>query len=92
MWRRSSLVKTAVERSLGQLGVEPTQSIVGAEFDNHRLGPFRNRPVQAAEPAGSGIARHPGIGDLNGDAFGRQRLCQFGGKSSVRRQTEAGAE
>ena len=82
----------AVERGLGQLRVEPTQSVVGAELDDHRLGSFRNRPVQTAEPTGRGIARHPGIGDADGDAFGLQRPRQLGGKSGIRQQTPTGAQ
>jgi hypothetical protein len=88
----AEFVQDAVERGLGQLRVEPTQSIVGAELDDHCLGTFRYRPVQPAEPTGSGIARHPGIGDTGGDALGCQRLRQSGRESGVHWQPEAGAE
>ena len=86
MCRSRSFDKDAVERGLGHFRVDAAQSVVSAELDDHRVGALRDRPVQAAEPAGRSVARHPGIGDADRDAFGLQRLRQSGRKSAVRRQ------
>ena len=67
-------LQDAIERRLGHIRIDPAQGVVGAEFEDHRLGAFRDRPVEAAEPAGGGIAGHPGIDDRRGDALGLERL------------------
>ncbi len=51
-------------------GIDAAQGIVGAQFDNDGIGTLGQRPVQARETAGRGIAGNPGV-DHQGIDVGR---------------------
>ena len=82
----------ASSAALVSVRIDAAQRVVGAEFDDHGVGPVRNRPVQPGEPAGGGVARHAGIGDVDGEALGFERLRQLGRKGILRRQAITGGE
>ncbi len=81
-----------VQRPAGHLGIDPAQRVIGAEFQDHRLGAVRNRPVEAGEPARGGVAGHPGIGDLGGDAPGGQGALQPDRKRLIGSEAVSGGE
>ncbi len=86
------LAQDGIERCLGQLGVKPAQGVIAAQFEYHRFGTLGHRPVKPIEPAGRGIAGHPGIGHGHRDALGFERLRQLGRERRLGRQTVTGAE
>ncbi len=56
--------------------LDAAQHVVGAEFDNDRIGAVRHRPVEPGKAVGGGIAGDAGIGDRYGGAFGGKRRLQ----------------
>jgi hypothetical protein len=81
-----------VERLAGDLGIDPAQHVVGAKFDDDRIRPLRDRPIEAGKPAGGSIARDSRIGDLDGEALDLERPLKLHRKGSVDRQPKAGGE
>ena len=71
-----------VERRRGHRRIDAAQHVVGAEFEDHRLGAVRHRPVEPGEPAGGGVAGHAGIGDLDGNALGLERAASLAGNAA----------
>jgi hypothetical protein len=84
--------KTVIERGLGDAGIEAAQCIVCTQFDDDRVGPVRNRPIESDKPARSGVTRHTCVRDRGDNAFGFQGRGQLGWKSLFQRQTEPCAE
>ena len=72
MWRSVSRCRIVVERGARHLRLDAAQHVVGAKFDDDRVGAFRHRPVEPGQPVGRGIAGDAGIGDVDGNALGRQ--------------------
>ena len=74
-------------------GIDPAQRVVGAEFDDHRLGAVggtdqssRPSPPDAVSPD------TPGIDDSDGDALGLQRAWKLGREGLRGRQAVAGGQ
>ena len=65
-----------LERRARDLGIDPAQHVVGAELDDDGIGALRHRPVEPRKPAGGGVAGDPGIGDLDREALGLERLLE----------------
>src|SRR5215813_5010776 len=78
------------ERLARDLRIDPAQHVIGAELDDDGIRPLRHRPVEPGEPAGSGIAGDPRIGDLDREALGPERLLELDWKGFVGGQAEAG--
>ena len=74
------------------LRIDAAQRVVGTEFQDDGIGPVRNRPVEAGEPARGGVSGYPRIGDFRGNAFGGKgalqlhRECLVGGETVSGRQ------
>ena len=86
-------VRTMVSIALRvTLGIDAAQHVVGAKFQDHRIGARRHRPVEPRKPAGRGVAGHAGIGDVDGKAFGLERLFQPRRKGGRSGQPEACAQ
>ena len=66
--------------------VEPPQSVVGAQFDDRRVGLVGEGPVKACQAAGGGIAGNPGVDDPNRLAGGAQRCLETGREGVWARQ------
>ena len=81
-----------LERAAGQLGIDPSQGVVGAELEDHGLGAVGDRPVEPREAAGGGVARHSGIGDLRRDALGGERPLELCRKRRIDGKAVAGGE
>ena len=80
------------QRDLGRRRVGAAQHVVGAEFDDDRVGVLRHAPVEAREAVGGGVAGDAGVDDLDFPAFRLQRARQHVGKRLARRQAVAGGE
>ena len=61
-------------------GVDAAQRVVGAEFEDHQVGLLGQRPVEPRQPAGGGVAGHPGIDDARANAVGASRASKLAGK------------
>ena len=92
MWRSLSRSSIASSARRGQLRIDPAQGVVGAELEDHGLGAVGHRPVEPRKPAGGGVAGHPGIGDLGGDALRGEGLLELRRKRRIGRQAIAGGE
>ena len=76
----------------GHGGVEAAQHVVGAELDDHPVGPVRNRPVEPLEAARRGVARHARIGDLDLVTPGLQRALKNRREGGALGQAVAGRQ
>ncbi len=90
--RAFSRVRMSVSAARVTVGIDAAQGIVGAEFDDHRLGSLRHRPVEPVAAAGSGIAGHPGIDHVDLYPLVIQGLLQTRRECGGGRQAEAGAQ
>ena len=59
------------------LGSSAAQHVVGAEFEDHRVGAVSDRPVEPRQSARGGVAGDAGILDRDRDAFGLERLFEL---------------
>ncbi len=89
---RRQPLQDCIERGARHLGLDAAQHVVGAEFDDDRIGALRHRPIEPGKPVGGGIAGDAGIGDVGADAVVGQRRLQprheavFVGKAVARGQ------
>ncbi len=65
---------------LAQIGLDrrhrlAAQPVVRPERDDQDLGMQRKQPVDARQPAGAGVPRHPGVDDPHRDAALREQLA-----------------
>lgn len=81
-----------VERLLGDRRIEPAQRVIGAELEDHALRAVGDRPVEAGEPGGRGVAGNPCILNQNIVSAGLERGFQFRRKGLVCRQSEPRGE
>ena len=92
MPRAFSRSMIADERPLGHRRVGAAQHVVGAEFEDHPVGPVRHRPVEPVEAAGGGVAGDAGIGDRHVVALGLEQPLQHGREGGVGGQPVAGGQ
>ncbi len=89
---RGEPVEDLIERGLGDLGIDAAQHVVGAQLDDHCVGARGHGPVEPRETAACGVARYPGIRDVDSDALCRKCTRELGGEGLIRRQAETGGE
>ena len=65
--------------------VAAAQHIVGAEFDDQRVGPFGHAPVESRQTIGGGVAGDAGVDDLDVPALRFERARQHVRKRLPRR-------
>ena len=80
------------QRLTRHLGVHGAQHVVGAQFEDHRIGAVRHRPIEPRKPAGAGVARHAGIGDFDRKAFGLERPFELDRECVLGRKLIAGRQ
>ena len=74
-----------------QLGDRQTaQGVVPPECDDEDPHVAFERPIEAAQPARRGIARYPGVDDLERQSFGVEPFLEQGRIRFVGRESEAG--
>src|SRR3546814_10742787 len=71
------------------LGVEAAQPVVGAEFQNHRIGIIGQRPVEPRQAAGGGVAGVAGVEHHDVETVGAQRRFELFRKGLARRQSRS---
>ena len=77
------------ERRLGGRRRPTAQHVVGAEFDQQRVGPCRHAPVVAREPVRGRFTRNAGVGHLHVPPLGLQGAREDLGKPLAGRKAEA---
>jgi len=81
-----------VEVGGGFVRRKATQGIIGAQFDDDQLRIVGEGPVQTCQATGGGIARDPGVGDVDIEPMSSQRAFQLRRKGFGGGQTQAGGE
>ncbi len=72
--------------------LETAQAVIRAQFHDHRVGPGAQRPVEAGQPAGAGVARNAGVFDDHIMAACCQCGLQLGWKGVRRSNAQAGGQ
>ena len=76
-----ALSRIAASVSFVSVGLQAAQHVVGAEFDDQRVGVGRNRPVVAREAVLGGVARDAGVDHRDVKTLGSQRRLELVGKA-----------
>ena len=92
MLRAFSFARMSSSALPRDLGIDAAQHVVGAEFDDDRVGAVGDRPVEPRQSARGGVARDAGILDLDIVTPGLQRAFELRRKGVLRRQAVAGGE
>ena len=73
-------------------GLYSAQHIVGADFQDHRIGVVRHRPIEPRQGIRGGVAGDAGIDHGRGEPLCGQRRLQPRHKAFALRQAEAGRQ
>ena len=75
-----------VEVGARELRVDAAQHVIGAELQDHEIGAFAEREIDARESAPGRVARDARVNDRGVESIRAQPPLQLRGKGGVRRQ------